>query len=657
MSGIKSIGADYYPEQWDENMWERDALLMGQTGIGVVRIGEFAWCRLEPDEGRFELDWLERAVNAFAKHGIKTILCTPTNCPPLWVYQKYPETLQTERSGFKTATGIRGHRCYNSSKLRKLSLCIIEKLVTRFKDNENVIAWQIDNELDAAECCCESCTEKLRRFLKDKYGSLEKINQAYGNVVWSGEYSSWEQISPPLGSYNEGWYNPGLLLDWKRFCRQNVSDFVNFQIKVIKKRSPDAQITTNTWLCENAPDYYDMFSHLDFVSFDNYPPSAIPDDENTVYSHAFHLDLMRSFKDGRSFCIMEQLSGVTGCWAPMGRIPEKGMLSGYSMQAVAHGADMVLHFRWRSAIKGAEMFWHGILDHSNEKNERLDEISKLCREFDKIKADLDGSVIKNDCAIIYSADCLDALKLQPQTEGFHYFNQLKSFHDAITSLGIGCDIVDERSDFSRYRVLIAPSLFVLNEQTNVKLHKFAKAQSSRALVFTNRSGVKGEFNECKLSPLPCELSDLTGCIVEKYDPLGYSEALVSTSFGEFKANMWSEALRLNNAKEIARFSGGRLDSLTAAAENKIDGCKVYYLGFCSPQRSFYKAFVKKLLADAGIKYIENLPNGIEITTRENQCAALTFVFNNSNKQAKAETDEFSCELEPYQMKIYRKEKT
>ncbi len=647
------IGVDYYPEHWDESLWEADAEMMKSIGVKVVRMAEFAWCKIQPYEQAFDLDWLDRAIEAFSKREIKIILCTPTNCPPLWVYEKYPETLQTQRDGQKIATGIRGHRCYSSKKYRELCTHVIRRMVERYKNNDTVIAWQIDNEIEANECCCEECTARFRAYLKRKYDTLDNINQAYGNIVWSGEYSSWNQIKPPLGDYNEGWYNPAYMLDWKRFCKQNAADFVRFQANLIKSIAPDTFVTTNTWFCGNAPDYYDMFSDLDFVSYDNYPVARIPKDENALYSHAFHLDLMRGMKNGKPFCIMEQLSGGSGCWSPMGRSPLTGMIQGYSMQAIAHGADMVLHFRWRSARKGAEMFWHGLLDHDGKPNSRLAEFKELCKEVSALSDDLEGTRIENQCAIVYSSDSLDALNLQPQSNGYHYFNQLKSFHDALTSLGVGCDFIDEKSDLSKYKLLIAPALFITNSDTAKRIHELA--EKGGHVILTNRCGVKDEVNGCLDTPLPCDFADMTGCTVDEYDPLGYDIEKVAVPFcnGAFDANMWSEGLALNTASEIAHYEQGFLDKKAAATQNDFGKGKVYYIGFCSPQRAFYISLMRYVLTSAGISFVENLPRGVEITQRKKDGLKLTFVFNNSEQKAKVATDKIKCELEPFEMKILK----
>lgn len=199
-------------------------------------------------------------------------------------------------------------------------------MTKRYADNKAVIAWQIDNEPEANFCFCPSCTGEFRKWLKEKYGSLNELNRAYGNVVWSGEYSSWEQVQPPFGNYLQAWLNPSYMLDFRRYASDNMIKYINRQTAVIRRMIPNAQITTNVWFCENMPDFHDTFRALDFVSYDNYPTTDIPDNPEEIYSHAFHLDLMRGVKK-RNFWIMEQLSGALGCWAPMSKTPAPRMIA------------------------------------------------------------------------------------------------------------------------------------------------------------------------------------------------------------------------------------------------------------------------------------------------------------------------------------------
>ncbi len=643
------IGVDYYPEHWDKSMWESDASLMAKTGVKVVRLAEFAWSRLEPREGEFDFSWLDEVIEIFASKGIDVVLCTPTNCPPLWLYEKYPDAIQTGRDGRKIAIGIRGHRCYNNPDFLRLSDRIIRLLSDRYKDNKAVVAWQIDNELEANFCFCEVCTNRYREWLKDKYQTLDNINKAYKNNVWSGEYSSWAQVNPPFGSYNYAWYNPAFMLDFNRFASDDAIEYIKRQRDIIRKNCPDTKITTNTWFCENMIDFYKEFSELDFVSYDNYPTTKIPENPEECYSHAFHLDLMRGIKK-QNFWVMEQLSGGMGSWAPMSRMPSPGMIKGYSLQAYAHGADTVVHFRWRTAVGGAEMHWHGLIDHSNVPGRRFFEFQELCKTA-KTLEDLSGTKIKSDVAILYSTDSEYAFKIQPQTGSMYYLEQLKLLHNAFLSFGVNVDIISEKDSYEGYKVIAAPELYITDRSAANRLYE--AAQNGASVILTNRCGVKDEHNNCIMSPLPTVHDKLVGAYVEEYNPIGYDGVDVRFADGEvLKAKQWCDILKTVSAEPVAYYDGEYFKEKCAVTKNNVGKGTALYIGTVG-EKKLYKKIVKGALKLSGADFIDGIPDGIEITTRESEDKKARFIFNNTDKEKTFELLGEKLSLKPVEMKILK----
>lgn len=646
------IGVDYYPEHWEESLWEQDAEQMQEIGVNVVRMAEFAWSRLEPEEGRYDFEWLDRAVSLFSDRGIEVFLCTPTCTPPLWLFEKYPEVIQVDQNGQRVPIGIRGHRCMNSPVYRQFCEKIIRQMVSRYRDNPLVIGYQIDNELEANHCRCSVCQEQFRQWVKRKYRTVQAVNAAYGNSVWSGEYSSFEQVKPPMGEHIP-WQNPSLTLDYNRYASDSTVDYVEFQRKLIHELDPKAVITTNNWLCENMPDFYQMFEHLDFVSYDNYPTTAIPKDPQQLYSHAFHLDLMRGIKQ-KNFWIMEQLSGSVGSWMPMTSTIRPGMLEGYALQAVAHGADAVLHFRWRTAVSGAEMFWHGILDHSNVPGRRYEEFASLCKRMNGLQ-ELDGSVIKNRVALLYGSDQEYGFKLQHQAEGMYYLEQLKFLHDGFTCIGVGVDIIDENADLSGYDIVLAPTLMIAKENVVDRLYCFVEKGGS--LVLTNRSGVKDSYNKCRMDSLPTVFAELAGVRVKEYDPIGMKMQTLQLVNEEWKrrwkrtcqeweaagdvlqddlkkkvsCTQWCDLLEADTAEAIAVYDEQFYRGTPAITRNHYQKGNVYYLGTVL-EREMYVTLAKLLAEEVHMPYIDNLPLGVEVTQRIKNDTCWTFVFNNTERR-------------------------
>lgn len=670
------IGVDYYPEQWDRSLWEKDVAMMKDAGVKVVRMGEFAWSRLEPQEGKYDFSWLDEIIGLFEKAGIEVFLGTPTNTPPLWLYEKYPEVIQVGKDGSPVSIGIRGHRCLNSPVYRGFCKKIIEKMVSRYKDRTSVIGYQIDNELEANHCCCPVCQQEFRKFIKEKYKNIDEVNKAYGNSVWSGEYSDFSQIGPPFGPH-QTWLNPSYMLDFNRYASKSTVEYVEFQRKLIHDMDSKALITTNNWFCENMPDFYDMFEKLDFVSYDNYPATLLPEDKESLYSHAFHLDLMRGIKE-KNFWIMEQLSGPLGGWAPMSQTLQPGMLKGYSLQAIAHGADTVVHFRWRTAVSGAEMFWHGLIDQSNVPGRRFEEFQELCRTVDEWR-ELEGSTPESQVAIIYGSDQEYAFKIQPQVEGMHYFTQLKAYHDAFASLGIGVDIVDVRSDLSKYKVVVAPTLFVTDKEMVDKLDAYAKRGGR--LVLTNRSGVKDDNNRCIMSPLPTVFADMAGVHVEEYDAIGkrWQKLHISQAAwllqdkrmwaerqgDELACQLWCDILESDGAEVLARYGENFYEGRAAITANQYGAGEVYYVGTVM-NRCGMVSLMSEIIRKAGISHIENLPFGVEHTVRRKGKDRWHFLFNNTSSNQEFEMrwrlpagmrnnyDEAICLL-PFEMKMWKEE--
>lgn len=664
------IGVDYYPEQWEETMWENDADRMKSIGVRVVRLAEFAWSRMEPVEGIYEFEWLDKVIQLFQDRNIEVILGTPTCTPPQWMLHDYPEIIPVDRSGRKVATGVRGHRCLNSPVFREFCRRIITQMVSHYKDWKGVVGYQIDNELEANHCCCNVCQERFRIWLKRKYGTIEDVNKAYGNTVWSGEYTDFEEIQPPMGEHPL-WLNPSMQLDFYCYASDSTKDYVRYQTDLIKKIDPEARLTTNTWFCEYMPNFYDLFREMDFVSYDNYPRTKLPENSQELYSHAFHLDLMRGIQN-KPFWIMEQLSGIVGSWGPMSRMPHPGMIQGYALQAIAHGADAVVHFRWRTAKSGAEMYWQGILDQSNMPGYRYQEFKELCQTVETLSG-LDGAMPQNKVAILYSSVLEYAFKIQHQAEGMYYLEQLKSWHDAFSCLGLGVDIIDWNAPLKKYSIVVAPNMMFADEMIARHLYDFA--EKGGTLILTSRTGVKDESNQCVTQPLPSIYRDLSGVTVSEYDPLGedygqlemtneqWAKKLVKwwkricqndsnkDVLESMKCHRWCDLLETNpgGAEVMAIYADDFYQDAAAVTRAKYGEGYCIYVGTYL-EREAYISLAEILVQAAEIPYYSDLPIGVEITERIKNNDKWQFIFNNTNEKQVVSIEEEYI-LEPFEMKI------
>jgi beta-galactosidase len=345
---------------------------------------------------------------------------------------------------------------------------------------------------------------------------------------------------------------------------------------------------------------------------------------------------------------MEQLSGGLGSWSPMSRTTSPGMIEGYSLQALAHGADTVVHFRWRTAVSGAEMHWHGLIDHSNVPGRRFEEFSHLCKTAKKLDF-IEGTEIKSDVAILYSPENEWAFKIQPQTDGMYYLEQIKLIHDAFSKYGLNVDIIGQNESLRGYKIVAAPQMYVNNEQTVTNLYEFAK--NGGRVILTNRSGVKNEHNNCMMSLLPTVYRELVGAYIEEYDPIGYDTIPVKFADGEsFHCRQWCDILHTETAEAVAFYDGDFFCGKPAVTVNNYGKGKAYYIGTVG-EKAFYRKLIKDILTESRVKFTDGLPDNVELTTRRGNGHEVRFIFNNTDKIQHFTIGGEDIFLKPFEMKI------
>lgn len=646
------IGVDYYPEQWGREMWEKDAALMARTGVKLVRLGDEAWSHIEPGDGEFDLSWLDDVIGMFSRFAIGTVLCIPISDPPSWLFQAYPEI---RASGKEAGQGRKV--CINSPVFRGYAKRITAIMVRRYNGNPAIAAWQTGVRTSSVQCRCGICREKFRSWLLAEYDDLNGINNALG---YSGcGYSDISQIQPPEGYAGE---DPALSLEWHRFVTYCETDLFRELMLTIRLENSKVPITANIASVSDVPDVYKLCELMDFAGCDNYPPIRLPESEETPYSNSFRLDLMRGVKK-RHFWIMEQLSGACCTGGIMTPAPLPGMIMGYSLQAFVHGADAVIHYRWRTPLTGREMFRHGILDHSNVPGKRFHEFSELCRLVSQLDI-LDSTDIVSDAAILYSPESDAAFRIQPQTEGFSYMGQLKAFHSALTRFGANVDVVSPEADLSGYKLVIAPSLYINQRAVTENIYRYVI--NGGTAVLTLRSGVKDEFNNCIMDTLPTVFKELIGAEITGYDPVGSSRELTLRDFAgnEFRCGEWCDIIQTSTARAYAEYAGGEYRCMPAVTMNRYCSGVAYYVGTVCDS-DFLESFISNLMMQTGIPRLKGLPRGVEVTTRTNGRDEFICFFNNSAEDAViplpkpmfsvlSSTGKERLELRPFEMDIIRK---
>lgn len=653
------FGMDWYPEQWDCSYWEEDLRRMKALGIDTIRIGEFAWSELEPEEGVLRFEWLDDVMDLADQHGLKVILGTPTNCAPIWMYKNYPQTLRQDSSGKRIEYGVRGHRCMSDPLFRKYAERIITELTRRYAGRKTVRGWQIDNELEANGCTCESCRLQFISWLKEKYGKLENLNTAWKSEFWSGRISDFSEIDLKIPANRKPyWYNPAFILDLERWKADSLRDYIRFQCDLIRKADPDAVITTNSCLCREIPDYHQNAALLDVAAYDNYPPNYIPEDQPVEdYTNAPILDYVRGFKR-QNFWVLEQLAGPMGCWGPIQPSLIPGMIEGYALQAIAHGADQLTFFRWRTASGGAEMFCHGLLDHNNKDNRRLRELGHLIQRVSSIE-NLDRSTALKQAAILYGRD--QEVSFRNQDQGFDYWQPIRKIHGALMALGVSTDIIDERlaadpqaNALDDYELVIVPSHFVLEPGLEKALERYA--ENGGSVLITSRSGVKDENGNCITDEyLPTVFRKLCGAYVEEYDAPGSAEITIEDENHQmYKTSGWADLLVMDGAKPRYFYADRWYRGWPAVSENEFGTGHVWYAG-TNGDRDFWKDLLTVMLIQSGAHYYPDLPQGVELTRRIDPESGdvFEFVFNNTAAALSAPIREKEFRLEPLECLIIR----
>jgi len=620
------FGADYYPEHWPEERWPEDARLMAEAGFNVVRLAEFAWSKLEPSEGQFIFDWLDRAIEILSARKIQVVLGTPTASPPAWLMAKQEDLFLVEQSGVRQTYGLRREYCPNHSLYRQYTERIVNQMADHYKDNPAVIGWQIDNEF-GDRCFCSICRTEFHKWLKKRYQTLENLNEKWGTIFWSHSYTDWSQIPVPLTTARS--HNPGLGLDYRRFMSDTYRDYQKFQIDIIRQHCPNHFITHNMMgFGFNQLNYYDNSTDLDFVSWDNYMRTqwgmqAEVDPAKTALSH----DTMRGLKK-QNFWVMEQQSGGGG-WEYVAVPPKPGELRLWTYQSIAHGADAIIYFRWRTCRTGTEQYWQGILEHHGIPGRRYTEVSRVGKELQRIAEAIAGSQVRPQVAIMQSYDTRFAFQVQPNNPRFGYENHIQELYRGFYDNNIPLDIVSEHDLLTGYKVVIVPAMYILTKETAVNLEKFAAAGGT--VVFTPRTGVKDESNTVVNMKLPGLVAKMCGIEIKDYVSMPVDQDN-QVRFGlpeledEFPTSVWADVIESKGANVIAWHTQDFYAEEPAATINHFNKGKVIYLGIMG-DRAYYNAIARWISGMAGVQPLMKTPIGVEVMERWQGEKRLVFVLN------------------------------
>ena len=639
-------GGDYYPEQWldEPEILSEDIRLMKKAGINTVTLGVFAWSFLEPEEGRYEFDWLENVISRLYENGISVILATPSGARPLWMAEKYEEVLRVSESGARYRFGGRHNHCFTSpiyrDKVRRINMALAQ----RFGSHPAVLLWHISNEY-GGECFCPLCQDAFRGWLRERYGTIEKVNKSWWTAFWSHRYDSFEQISAPGPTGETGIH--GLNLAWRRFVTDQTIDFMKEEIRALRDGGAGQPVTTNLMYDFGGLNYGKLSKFIDVISWDNYPAWHKGRLQDVAMDAGMQHDYMRSLKH-RPFLLMESCTTGTN-WQGVSKLKDPGLLLNQSLQAIAHGADSAQYFQIRQSRGSSEKFHGAVIDHYGGDDTRVfREVAQTGALLEALE-EIAGTQVRAEAAVLYDVENRWAMEDSqgPRNNGLYYHEAAMKSYTALRRYGINVDVIDMDQDLDGYRVVAAPMLYMLRGGIEEKLRAFVR--NGGTLIMTYWSGIVDEDDLCFMGEVPHRLTDVLGLRSEEIDGLydgvtntavpvsesgaGQAEAVGAAALPrlrqEYICSRLCDLTDVRDAKVLMTYGSDFYAGKAALTRNIFGEGEAYYV--CADmEQAFYTDLYEQILTGKGIRRIlENVPECAEVSSREGKDAEYIFVQNYS----------------------------
>ncbi|MEU4449245.1 beta-galactosidase [Actinosynnema sp. NPDC050801] len=607
--GGLAFGGDYNPEQWDEDVWAEDDELMRRARVNLATVGVFSWALLEPEEGRYDFSWLDAHLDRLHAAGVAVDLATPTASPPPWFTRAHPDAMPVTPDGVRLVHGSRDTYCLAAPAYRDAARRIAAALAERYAGHPAVALWHVHNEY-ATLCWCDHAATAFRTWLRDRHGTLEALNEAWGTAFWSQRYSSWDDVLPPRAT--QWHHNPGQSLDFRRFWSDLALAAYREQRDAIRAHS-DLPVTTNLMLpgYQNL-DLWAFGRELDVVTIDHYPDRPGLD---AAADTAFGADRARSFGGGRPWLLMEQ--GTNTVYAE-GRVLPKdpGDILRHTLAHVARGSEGALFFQWRQSQAGAETWHSAMVPHAGPDSRIFREVTAVGEAVARL-GEVAGSTVTAEVAVLHDAEAWWASEADGlPSPDLDYHSMLRRAHRALWDAGVVTDFAHPEHDLGRYRLVLAPALFLLSDAGAANLSRYV-AEGGTLLV-QHFSGVVDERVQARLGGYPApDLREALGIRVEEPRPLRREEriALSDGSHG----TVWSEYLDPDGAEAIASYTHGMLAGRPALTRHAFGAGHGWYLSTVLDTAD-YATLVDRLLREVGVA--REWPPGVEAVTRGDWCFLL-----------------------------------
>ncbi|MGW4575634.1 beta-galactosidase [Streptomyces tendae] len=594
-------GGDYNPEQWPEETWPEDIRLMKAAGVNSATLGVFSWSRLEPRPGVHDFAWLDRLMDLLHEAGIGVVLATPTASPPPWLGHLHPDTLPRDADGRTEWWGGRQHFSHSSTVYRRHAAAITEALAARYASHPALTLWHINNEYCTYDHGDEAAT-RFRRWLQDRYGTLDALNTAWGTAFWSQGYGDWAEVAPPRHAHYLR--NPSQVLDFRRFTSDMLLECYTAERDIVRRHTPHIPVTTNFMPLWSGQDAWRWAEEEDVVSVDLYPD---PRDPFGAQEGALVQDLTRSQARG-PWMLMEQAAGAVN-WRGVNHPKPRGLNRLWSLQAVARGADAVCYFQWRQSRQGAEKFHSGMVGHAGEHGRTHQEVVQLGADLARLGPHVAGGTVGADIAVLHDWHAWWAAdqEARPSTRVDHA-DVLRAWHRALWRSGLTTDFAHPEDDLTPYGVVVVPQLYALTDAAVDNL--LAHVRGGGTLVCGFLTGVADMDDRIRPGGMDARLRELFGIrTLHEWWPLDADE---SADCDGFRGTLWSEEIEPDGtASETIPYTGGELDGLPAVLRKG----SAWYLSTL-PEPDALRDLLARVAADAGARpVLDALPADVEAVRR------------------------------------------
>ncbi|MFJ4964043.1 beta-galactosidase [Streptomyces sp. NPDC088729] len=637
-----AFGGDYNPEQWPEEVWQEDVRLMREAGVNLVSVGIFSWALLEPEEGVHDFGWLDRVVDLLHEHGVRVDLATPTVAPPAWFYRAHPEALPVTREGVRYSFGSRGAICHNSPAYREAAARITAEVARHYAGHPALALWHVHNEYGApvSACYCDTCAAGFRRWLADRHGALDALNEAWGTAFWGQRYTSYEQIDPPR--LTPGTCNPSQQLDYKRFADAAMRENFRAERDILHRLSPGVPVTTNfmTALSQcDTVDYWAWGREVDVVTNDHY---LITDGRRTHVNLAMAADLTRSVAGGAPWLLLEHsTSGVN--WQPRNPAKAPGEMARNSLAHVARGSEGALFFQWRQSRRGSEKFHSAMVPQGGTETRVWREVTALGAGLEAL-AEVKGSRTVADAAMVWDWHSWWAQSAEGQPSVDHRPQErADSFYEALYDRHLTVDFAHPEADLSGYPLVVVPALYLTTLSAGENLRRYV--ENGGTLVVSYFSGIVDEHDAVHPGPYPGALRDVLGLTVEEWSPLlpGETVRVNGPDGTSARADMWSEAVVPAGAETVWSYDDGPSAGRAAVTRHRLGAGAAWYVS-TRMDAAGTASVLRAARADAGLAERDDLPHDVEVVRRSGDGGDYLFVVNHSARPARVPLPDSGTEL-------------